>query len=239
MGYVSVKRASKVKKYRRSGRYKRNYPPYVQRTKRDVILPLQRNVRGFPDNIVTIIRYEDIYGLSFNNSAPAVATRTFRMNSINDPDQTGAGHQPLYHDTYASIYQKYTVLGSKLRATFVPNTNPSGPWVIGVLTEGDASISATITTLLENSNAVSDMIPGPIGGPSKKMLTGTYSPERDLGTSADDDTVGASFGSNPSLQWYGSIFAYDMSGSGTNYIEVKVEIEYCVRVRGLLDVAGS
>ena len=42
------------------------------------------------------------------------------MNSLFDPDFTGTGHQPYYFDQFATIYQRYTVIGSKLTATFTP-----------------------------------------------------------------------------------------------------------------------
>lgn len=38
-----------------------------------------------------------------------VAKNTYNSNSIFDPDQTGTGHQPRYHDQWATFYRKYYV----------------------------------------------------------------------------------------------------------------------------------
>ena len=58
------------------------------------------------------------------------------MNSLFDPDQTGTGHQPYYFDQFAALYNRYTVLGSKLTAEFsllpsaIATAQPSGPAVV-------------------------------------------------------------------------------------------------------------
>lgn len=43
---------------------------------------------------------------------------TFAGNSLYDPDITGTGHQPMGFDQWQGFYNKYTVYGSKIRATF-------------------------------------------------------------------------------------------------------------------------
>lgn len=43
----------------------------------------------------------------------------FRANSLFDPDASGAGHQPMYHDNYANLYQKYRVNYSVITVTVI------------------------------------------------------------------------------------------------------------------------
>lgn len=56
--------------------------------------------------------YYDTYQMATTALAPQF--QVFRPNSMFDPDLTNVGHQPLYRDQIAAIYQNYRVL----KATF-------------------------------------------------------------------------------------------------------------------------
>jgi len=43
----------------------------------------------------------------------------FCGNSLYDPDQTGAGHQPMYFDNYMSVYEKYRVNYAQITVTVI------------------------------------------------------------------------------------------------------------------------
>jgi len=49
----------------------------------------------------------------------------FRANSCFDPDYTGIGHQPMYFDNLAAVYQRYRVIGCKITVTVV-DIRPGG-----------------------------------------------------------------------------------------------------------------
>ena len=53
------------------------------------------------------------------------------------------GHQPLYFDQVAAIYQHYTVMKARMKVTIVPNTVDA--YVSGILIDDD--LTPTITTL--------------------------------------------------------------------------------------------
>lgn len=165
------------------------------------------------------------------------------MNSINDPDQTGTGRQPLYHDQLQALYERYVVLGAKLTVQFVQvpspiaNAQPSGPVTVGVLAENNASSASLLSTLLENNTSKSKNLLAESNGDA--WFTITYSPEKDLGVGADDDTVHASFGSNPSVQWYGTLFACETNGITAVTVNAKVTLEYTVKCMRQIDISGS
>lgn len=82
---------------------------YGRRYRARKALPLS----GFPTTKVVKLRYvSDPF--TINPSLSGVATHIFRANSINDPDFTGVGHQPYGHDTWKTLYNHYTVIGSKI-----------------------------------------------------------------------------------------------------------------------------
>jgi len=85
--------------------------------------------RPFPIRMVASLRY--CTTVSVTNSLTPIGNLNFSCNSIYDPDVSGAGHQPYGHDTYADIYNQYTVLKSRLKVT--PTFNGSNtPMTYGV-----------------------------------------------------------------------------------------------------------
>jgi len=246
----------------RTRRYAPRYVPYEKRLPRrrrtsktrsigtqtrDVLnvipkLSVPRNVLGFPSELVTTVKYSDIYALT--STANAMSARQYmRLNSINDPDQTGTGHQPLWHDTYAQIYGRYTVLKSRMVVNFqaysnsIATTNPSGPIICGIAGDQDASISSTITVTLENS--INRMITNNLGGKPEVTLTLDYDPMKDLGLPPTDDTVGSLMGSNPSAQWYGGIFVIETGPASPTTVTARVDVYYTVRLARIVDPSGS
>lgn len=205
-------------------------------------LSVPRNVLGFPKEIVTKIRYCDAYQLTSASNAPS-ARQYMRMNSINDPDASGVGHQPLWHDQWAAAYGKYVVLYSKMIVTFshIPNTiatsQPSGPVIVGVLGDDNASTSSTTTTLLENS--IWRNLGHQTGGNNTVTLYVTYSPKKDLGLPPEDDTVGALVSNNPSAQYYGGMYCIEAGTAASTTVSACVTVEYTVRFSRPVDPSGS
>lgn len=242
-----------VRKYRARGRYKekavvvkrrRRYP----QSKTDgvavaVRTNVPRGIFGFPEEYKTHLRYVDVFTLT--SSSNAIARQVMRLNSLQDPDSTGVGHQPMYHDQFSSVYKRYTVLGSKMTATFTPlpnlttTTQPSGPFIVGVVGDDDASQTSAVATAMENNSCKSGFLNNAAGGPNQRTFTLTYSPDRDLGLAGDDDTVGAQIGSNPSKVWYGIAWAAESGLSTASSVNVKIEIDFYVKFSQLVDVGTS
>lgn len=62
---------------------------------------------SFPARKTVALRY--VQTVSLDPSAATNAIQVFRANSIFDPDYTGTGHQPMFRDNYATIYNEYKV----------------------------------------------------------------------------------------------------------------------------------
>lgn len=237
-------------------KYSRRYSPYQRKNVRGRKFPpsktealatrqkisVPRGVFGFPDEFITAVRYCESYTLT--STSGSIAKQYMRMNSIQDPDQTGTGHQPYLSDQITAVYNRYVVLKSKMTARFscienaITTTNPSGPFVVGVLTDDTASTSATLSTVLEQNTSIWRHLGGQYSG-DKVTLYSTYNPERDLGLSCDDDTVGAAVGSNPTLQWYGLAFAAEEGLASPSSVNCIIEVVYTVKFSQTKDVAGS
>lgn len=202
-----------------------------------------RGIFGFPEELVTTVRYTD--WITLTSTSGSIAYNTYRMNSLYDPDYTGAGHQPYYFDQLAALYGRYTVVMSIIKTEFctiqdaTTTTQPAGPYIVGLVTDDDAGITLATNTLCEYNGAQSVVMAASTGGNNVKKLKTTFTPENNLGLPNTDDTCGAAVGSNPSSIWYATIWAQQMGTATTGNIRCKVDMEFKVRFSRLQNVAGS
>lgn len=186
---------------------------------------LNSRVFGFPNSIITKLRYAEV--LPVTSTTGAVTHRVFAANGIFDPYLTGVGHQPMYRDTYAGIYDQYTVIGSKFTCTFVPRTVTNG-FLVGVCGDDDSSFTTTLTTIMEQNNSQSAAIGNLAAG--SVTLTQTFEPLRDFGVATKDDGYSAtSVGSNPNELWCISAWVATIDGATTDICDIYVDIEYTVK----------
>lgn len=188
---------------------------------------------GFPRSIITKLRY--IATNVATASAGTLYQYTFGANSIFDPDVTGVGHQPLYRDQYAALYENYVVLGSKITITW-NNSNTATPYMCTINADNDSTTQSHNEFRAEQSNSVHSML-STDGG--KSTLFMTYSPERDIGTNGTDVGI-TPMGSNPTNPWY---FIMGVQGldsvSSVTGVQWIAEIEYTVKFTELLTAAAS
>lgn len=179
---------------------------------------------GFPPTITTKLRYAD--NLVLLSTLGVRALNVYAANGIFDPDITGVGHQPLYRDNFAALYDQYVVIGSKITVTFASVT--TGPMICGINGDDDSSSTLTVTTLEEQNNSKS-CLSSADGGPTN-TLTINYSPLRDIGVSAKDDGASATaVGANPAELYCFNVWAATGDLASTATAWAKVQIEYTVK----------
>lgn len=179
---------------------------------------------GFPNSIITKLRYCDSHTLTA--SSGALTSQIYRANSIFDPDFSGVGHQPLYHDQWTTIYDQYVVLGAKIHVTFSSSSSTLSQ-IVGIIGDDDSTMSGTLSTLMEQNNGYSTVqVPG--GG--AVTLTATFSPYEMFGVDAKADGASQTTnGSNPTEEWYWKIYSVFSDGLSATTTYVRVEIEYTVK----------
>lgn len=77
---------------------------------------------AFQNEFVVMLPYCE-YAPYTQTSGTIGALQQFKINSIYDPDLTGAGSQPLGRDTWAGIYNYYKVLETHVKYTVIELTN--------------------------------------------------------------------------------------------------------------------
>lgn len=150
----------------------------------------------------------------------------FRANSLYDPDFSGAGHQPMYFDEMSAIYNHWTVIGSKITATFVPREQGDGAAHVGIFCDDDLTVPTTVPELLEqlgtrcNTMGFLGVIP--------KTVTAKYSAKKEYGGSIlANNSLQGSIANNPVEDSYFNVFAFSTNSSGGDFrVDVLVKIDY-------------
>lgn len=174
----------------------------IQRKRRALMmnpLPMSRIVKH---------RYVDYITIA-GGGVGAPGYYVFSANGMYDPNITGTGHQPMFRDTFAAMYNHYTVLGSKIKVkAWGELATGSYGAVLACKLDDDGSTTYNNGRIMEQGgklvtykvmreNALT-------GGASYCTLTKGFSAKKFFGIKdpEDNETVGALVGANPADQAY-------------------------------------
>lgn len=171
---------------------------------------------GFP--LQSFARLRVAGSITLDGTQSTLATYFLSANAVHLPDPTQASKQPRHFDVYASIYNRYKVVGSKLTLTPVgPNSTEAKDQIFGIMVNNTGSLQSpnnTLTALMEDPKAFGNM--RRVSGAAvslTKPLTSKFSIYRAGGTLRDSDDVldgitGNSYvsASAPSRQLYYCIY---------------------------------
>lgn len=71
----------------------------------------------FPPSIVKSLKYAELFQMSTSAAGVIGTQQVMRLNSLYDPNHTGAGHQPYGFDNLSPLYAKYRVDRVKFKIT--------------------------------------------------------------------------------------------------------------------------
>jgi len=175
----------------------------------------------FPMQLVNTLKYVEQVTLTVTTG---FGKYVLSCNGMFDPNITGTGHQPLYFDTCADIYDHYTVLRSRAKFTFAPTVQTT-PMLCTVYIDDDTTTKTDATQALEMPGALGSLaIPG--GSKNSAVLRPSWDAVKTFGPNpmANDNLQGTS-AANPTEQSYYVCHVYDAAG-GTSQVQLLVEIEY-------------
>lgn len=192
---------------------------------------------GFPNSIITTLRYCE--NLTLTSTTGATTSKVFRANGTFDPNYTDTGHQPMFRDQWAAIYDYYTVLGSKIKVTFKGTSDYST--VVCLQGSGTNSLSSGVNTFLEQNNGVHTIVGNK--NCETKQLFMTYSPVENQGQDVKNDgssmTLVGADPTNGEATYYFGILAATSDAASTSTMDIIVEIEYTVKYTELTKNSGS
>lgn len=197
----------------------------------------------YPSAMIGKHRYTQIVDLSasysLTNTIPDSAATYFSANGMYDVDREGAGHQPLFFDQMAAIYEDFVVLGSRVKVKFI-NTSLEPVYINLNRNTTTQPTSATTAKLEEQmSNNKMTILPSTTSARPFKVLTSAYSPSKQFGISKkqvrNDTDLKVSL-SNAETVPFNEIYynisvqqiAAALGGTVNPLIKAFVEIEYIV-----------
>jgi len=144
-------------------------------------------------------------------------------NSTFDPDVTGVGHQPLYRDTFASIYDQYAVISATAKIKILNSSTV--PYMVGAVIEDDTSSSSTRDTLCEQVHGVHCFLPAQNGSLSSHTWTLNWDCRRILNIDPyTSEAYKTSVGSNPTELSTLGLWSIPQDGASTITTQWRVEL---------------
>lgn len=163
------------------------------------------------------------------------AVHYFRANSINDPDRTGVGHQPMKHDELSLFYNHYMVQSSKISiypVGFTSQVDDAAGVVYGCLLTDDTALPWTDFKFGVETGACSYNVMSPTVGHTGKKVSKSFNSKSFFNISDikdNRDLLGAGFNSNPADEAIFAVWTQAINaGSGASAIDLIVVIDYTV-----------
>lgn len=179
--------------------------------------------------------FEQVYGLT-EAAAGAGAFNSFRINSIYDPDFTGAGSSALGYSTYSYLYGRYRVLRVRVILRFVDNTPDSkGGSIVGVIFNSNSTFSSNPLTWPAQPFAFSKVLQGDTGGqhsvvnfdlqPALHKIAGVTPAQFKM-----DQDYSATYAANPASSLYAHVFLTGKLSSAAEAARVEVRLVFDVEL---------
>lgn len=158
-------------------------------------------------------------------------SKLMRGNSVNDPEFSAGGHQPLGHDQWCAFYDKYLVMGSSIKV-LIANTSNTDHIKVALLPKDESTVVSSWDTLAERPYAKIRYGTPNNGSHSTPRLSGYMSTKKILGLkdlSTQDDEYAAACNTDPSRPWYWHIYFQALNNTTAIILNVNVEMTYYVK----------
>lgn len=192
---------------------------------------------GFPKKMCMTHKYHEVVGLT--STTGVVGTYKFQCNGMYDPNTTGTGHQPMYYDQMAAIYNHWTVIGSKIIIKITPTTGSSVPFYITLAQNDDSVATGGIDANAEYGSGRRLLFGASTD--SVKTMSNKWSAKKTFGGSVlgNDNLQGSSAGVDPSEKTYWHINLQAADQVSTQSVIIDVLISYIAVWEEPKDIIGS
>lgn len=189
---------------------------------------------GMPSKQLVRLKYVD--EITLDPSAGGIATSVFSANGMWDPYIGAGGHQPLYFDQYMANYDHYSVLGSKIKVTPLPNDSQyattSTPGAYGVIVDDDVTFSYTSLAQIVESNQsrgkwrmYSNKLTGANTSGKRPTIVQHFSAKKMIADPLGDSNKGT-VASNPSDGVFYQVWTSSVNANDPVPCSFLVELEY-------------
>jgi len=155
--------------------------------------------------------------VNIDAGAGTIAEYTYRANDVYDPNETGTGHQPMGLDQWFQFYNKATVIGSKIKLTWItPSaTITAGTFMVGIQQSNSNTLSLDQQGLLESSQVHSRILGSSDTGKGIQSVVHTYSPKKwfNVRNPLDESDLACTDSSSPTRQCYWNCYVQALDES--------------------------
>lgn len=165
---LSVQR--RARKVKAMGRYAANFRG---RSKQAVnFMQWKESIRGpIAQRRICVLEYSDFQARQ--PSAGVANDYLFNLNSIFDPDRSGAGHQPLYRDQLALMYNRYRVFACAYRIVAINTDTAASSYCHVIVFPNNSSVTLTDPNQAQESpGAQIKALCYSAGGPNQARFSG-------------------------------------------------------------------
>lgn len=177
------------------------------------------------------MKYSELFAMSYAGVGVANYYQ-FRINSIHDPNLTGIGHQPLAHDQFEYLYNRYRVYGMKYRITFT-NQETTKHVEVMVQMRPNNTVDTNAESIREAPYTVYKSCLGVEGsGQAVKVAKGYASVPKIRGISrarmVAEDSLQSTFGANPVMNPTLNLYISNQNTAEAAVVNVRVDLVYYV-----------
>ncbi len=191
-----------------------------------------------PMPVAKAVRLNYVEIVSFDTTASSLNSFWYYQTSAYDPRGSLGGHQPLYYDQMATLYNRCRVDRIDYEVTMT-TPSPTGHMAYMVATN-NANIETNVELLDERPFCVSKPFNAG-GGPV--VLRGSLEPHKVLGVTrqryVNDDQFSAAVGANPVLMAYLTPYVWSGPNAGAVKIDLRVRMVLLVHFFELARVSAS
>lgn len=216
-----------VKKYNKKTYKRRSY----RKKKSFGISPM-------PKSFATKLKYSTTLQLD-PGIAGLAAVHVFAANDAFDPDVSGAGHQPRGFDQLMTMYDRYTVVGSKITINCA-NNDASSAQTVGISLRDTSTITGDENNYLEGKYTVHKLL-GARDGMSTGTLSKTFSTRKffTVPSPLSEDDLAGTAGLSPNKLAFFHLWAAPTAASDTTTVSVVVNLELSIVLTGYIQPAQS
>lgn len=232
----AVKRMRVTRKQRpRFSRKKSAYRTYAKKIYKRQGTQVGRTL-GFPKMLKFKHKYWEQVNLT---DSGGFVHYQFSCNGMYDPNTTGVGHQPMYYDQLAELYDHYTVIGSRVKWTIVPaGTSVQAPFKITTWINDDTLTTGAAASFSENKFAQTRICQGGVN-PEKIVLYQNWSAKKFFGNVLANDELKGGTSANPIEQSHYQISFRTLDGVSSVAIHAIAEVTYIAIWRELKELGSS
>lgn len=189
---------------------------------------------GFPTRLAMRHKYAELTTLT--STAGSLGTYVIKCNGMYDPNTTGGGHQPMYFDELAALYDHFTVISSFIKITLTTGSTSNAPAQVVLDLDDDATGVGNINQASEHNRAVVKTIGQSATAPV--VLTSFWNAKQFGPSPLDNDNLQGSSAADPTelSQWI--LYLGSLNGQNTA-VNLGIEVWYNAIWDELKTNAGS